>query len=79
MSYTPNLYKKSLVKTLINRTFKICSNWTKFNIDVNKIKITLQRNAFPLKFIELLIRNYVNATYNPSNKAENVIKNTHYF
>ena len=79
LSYTPNLYKKSLVKTLINRTFKICSNWTKFNIDVNKIKIILQRNAFPLKFIELIIRNYVNETYNLSNKTEKVIKNNYYF
>jgi len=79
LSFTPNLYKKSLVKTLINRTFKICSNWTKFNIDINKIKIILQRNAFPLKFIELLIRNYVNETYNLSNKAEKATKNTHYF
>ena len=27
----------------------------------------------------MLIRNYVNETYNSSNKAEKVIKNTHYF
>ena len=79
MSFTPNLYKKSLVQTLINRTYRICSNWNKFNIDVNKLKHILQRNAFPCKFIDRIIRNYLDKTYDLSNKTDVVIKNTHYF
>ena len=44
LSFTPNLYKKPLVKTLINRTYNICSNWHKSHIDIDKLKYVLQRN-----------------------------------
>ena len=80
LSFTPNLYKKSLVKTLIDRTYKICSNWKKFHVDVNKLKYILQRNAFPLKFIDRIIRNYVDKINIHSNSETNTEnKNTYYF
>ena len=79
LSFTPNLYKKSLVKTLINRTYRICSNWNNFSIDVNKLKHVLQRNGFPLKFIERIIRNYLDKTHEVNNNTDTVIKTTHYY
>ena len=78
-SFTPNLYKQSLVKTLINRTYRICSNWTNFSIDVDKLKNILQRNKFPLKFIERIICNYINRTYDVGDNVERVIKTTNYY
>ena len=79
LSFTPNLYKKSLVNTLINRTYKICSKWNKFHIDIDKLKLILQRNRFPLKFIDRLIRNYLDNTYNVDNNKDKVIKTTNYY
>ena len=38
LSFTPLSYKIGLVKTLIHRAFKICSNWCLCHNEVNNIK-----------------------------------------
>ena len=53
LSFSPKAYKTGLVKTLVHRIFNICSNWKKFQIDIDKMKDTLQRNKYPPTFITL--------------------------
>ena len=48
LSFTPLSYKIGLVKTLIHRAFKICSNWCLFHDEVNNIKKHLQKNSYPI-------------------------------
>jgi hypothetical protein len=63
LSFIPTSYKLALVKTLVHRTYNICSNWKKFQIDIDNLKHTLQRNKFPLKFIDNVIKKYINNIY----------------
>ena len=37
-SFTSFLYKISLIKYLIDRSFKICNNWNSFHNDIQNIK-----------------------------------------
>ena len=59
-SFTPFRYKIGLIKTLIDRTFKINSSWSSFHNDIIKVKTTLQKNEFPPSLIDKCIKSHVN-------------------
>jgi len=59
-SFTPNSYKLGLVKTLIDRVYKICYDRLTFNVEVHKVKEYLCKNLYPPQLIEKQIRNYLN-------------------
>ena len=43
-------YKISLIKCLIDRSFKIFNNWNSFHNDIEEIKSNLIKNAYPYIF-----------------------------
>ena len=45
--FTSFSYKISLIKCLIDRSFKICNNWNSFHNDIKNIKSNLIKNAYP--------------------------------
>ena len=44
----------SLIKCLIDRSFKICNNWNSFHNDIENIKSNLIKNAYLPILIESL-------------------------
>ena len=58
-SFTSTNYKKGLIKTPINRTFRINSTWPGFYYDILNLKSVLQKNEFPLKLIDKSISKYL--------------------
>ena len=58
-SFTRAVYKSSLVRTLVDRTFKINSSWKTFHLDLKRIKENLQRNFFPINFIDSRVKCYL--------------------
>ena len=58
-NFTSFSYKISLIKCLIDRSFKICNNWNSFNNDIEKIKSSLIKNAYPLFLINKVIKKYL--------------------
>ena len=59
-SFTSPNYKRGLIKTLIDRTFRINSTWSGFHYDILNLNSVLQKNEFPLKFIDKSISIYLN-------------------
>ena len=51
-SFTSFSYKISLIKCLIDRSFKICNNWNSFHNDIGNIKSNLIKNAHPPFWID---------------------------
>ena len=51
-SFVPSTYKKGLIKTLIDRTFRLNNIWAGFHLDLEKLKVILQKNEYPLKLID---------------------------
>ena len=46
-SFTPLKYKLGLIKTLIDRVFKVSFNWPKFHAEILNVKNLLSKNAYP--------------------------------
>ena len=58
-SFTSFSYKISLIKCLIDRSFKICNNWNSFHNDIENIKSNLIKNAYPPFLIDKVIKKYL--------------------
>ena len=58
-SFTSPNYKKGLIKTLTERTFRVSSTWSGFNYDILNLEPVLQKNEFPLNVIDKIINKYL--------------------
>ena len=58
-SFTSFSYKISLIKCLIDRSFKICNNWKSFHNDIENIIFNLIKNAYPPFLIDKAIKKYL--------------------
>ena len=58
-SFTPRKYKINLIKNLLNRAWKICSNERLFLSDWEIIKKTLVKNKYPEKLLVAMCKNFV--------------------
>ena len=52
-------YKRGLVRTLVDRAFKINSSWPGFHCDLTKLTAILQRNQFPDHLLSNSIKTYL--------------------
>ena len=79
LRFTPLSYKAGLVKTLIHRAFKICSNWCLFQDKVNNIKKDLEKNSYPKNIIDWEIKTYLDKQFNiEPPKVSNTVKFNYY-
>ena len=53
-------YKLGLIKTLIDRVYKICCDRITFNSEVKKVKEYLCKNSYPPHVIDKQLKNYIN-------------------
>ena len=58
-SFVPFTYKKGLIKTLIDRTFCLNNIWVGFHLDLEKLKVILQKNEYPPKLIDKSVYRYL--------------------
>ena len=69
-SFVPQNYKFNLIKTLLDRIFKINNTWVGFDLDVKKLTYHLSRNCFPVKIIERNIKEFLDKKYTGGNEEE---------
>ena len=53
-----------MVKTFVDRLYKINDTWSGFHNDMQKTKSILQKNLFPPELIDKVVRNYLSDQYN---------------
>ena len=58
-SFTSFSYKISLIKCVIDRSFKICNNWNSYYNDIENIKSNLIKNAYLPFLIDKAIKKYL--------------------
>ena len=66
-------YKISLIKCLIDRSFKICNNWNAFHNDIENIESNLIKNAYPPLLIDQVIKKYLDYKFSSN---QNQLKDT---
>ena len=64
-SYTDQSYKESLVITFLSRYYSICSDYTLFHLEVEKLRELLKTNSYPSVIVDLSIRTFLNRLYVP--------------
>ena len=57
-SFTAPSYKISLVRTLVDRTFKINNTWAGFHNDIKNLTFIFHKNLFPSHLIEKVLSVY---------------------
>ena len=66
-SFVPNCYKLGLIKTLMNRIYRINNSCTDFEKDLKDLKNFLHKNQYPLKMIDHVVKSYLNDMINCRN------------
>ena len=59
-SFVALKHKFGLVYTLLHRSFTIVSDFSKFHFEVETLKKTLHKNAYPTKFVDKCVAKFVN-------------------
>ena len=78
-SFTSFSYKKGLIKTLIDRIYKINNTTIGFDFDIKIMKTTLEKNEFPAKNIENGVRTYLENQSLTENVEMSNSNNTRYY
>ena len=78
-SFTSFSYKISLIKCLIDSSFKICNNWNSFHNDIENIKSNLIKNAYLPFLIEKVIKKYLDYKFSSNQNHLKDTSDVHYF
>ena len=78
-SFTSFSYRISLIKCLIDRSFKICNNWYSFHNDIENIKSNFIKNAYPPFLIDKAIKKYLYYKVSSNQHQLKDTSNVHYF
>ena len=71
-SFTSRSYKLGLIRTLVDRAYKINNTWLGFHEDITKLTIILQKNLFPVHLVENIINRYLTLTRHGCNPPASV-------
>ena len=78
-SFTSFSYNISLIKYLIDRSFKICNNCNSFHNDEENIKSNLIKNAYLPFLIDKVIKKYLDYKFSSNQNRYNNKSHVHYF
>ena len=67
-SFVPNSYKLDLIKTLVDQIYRINNSWTGFDKELKDFKNILQKNKYPYKMIDHIVKSYLNDKINCRNE-----------
>ena len=78
-SFTPSCYKIGLIRTLIDRFYKINNTSSGLQNDLNKLSDTLKCNSFPSHIIDRTFKRYLDGSFSQKSRNTNDDNNTRYF
>ena len=78
-SFTSRSYKLGLIRTLVDRAYKINNTWLGFHEDITKLTKILQKNLFPVHLVENTINHYLTLTRQDCNPPASVSDTTRTF
>ena len=75
-SSIPHPYKLGLIRTLVDRAYKINNTWLGFHEDIKKLTEILQKNLFPAHLVERVVNRYLTLARNECNPSVSVSDTT---
>ena len=70
-SIYPERYKTGVIKTLLNRSYKVCTSEELFNLEIKRLKQVFTNNNFPMQVVDNEIANFFRKIQSQTG-AENV-------
>ena len=77
-SFTSFSYKISLIKCLIDRSYKICNSWNSFHNDIENIKSSHIKNTYPPLLIDKVIKYYLHYKFSSNQNQLKDTSDVHY-
>ncbi|XP_068697221.1 uncharacterized protein [Montipora foliosa] len=71
-SFTSRSYKLGLIRTLVDRAYKINNTWLGFHEDITKLTKIIQKNFFPVHLVENIINRHLTRTRHGCNPPASV-------
>ena len=63
---------------LLDRAFKLCSNFERFHQEIDKVKTVFENNSYPKSFVDFCIKKYVDKVFiKKQGGTENLEKKTY--
>ena len=78
LSFTPKLFKLNSVKTLINRAYNICSNYSAFDLEMKHLHRYFLENSYLSSTFYKILRNFLDDKFTPKPKVPTVKKDVRY-
>ncbi|XP_071811646.1 uncharacterized protein [Apostichopus japonicus] len=78
-SFIPFSYKIGLIKTLVDRMYKVNNSWKGFDLDLKGLISTLGKNQFPSHLIDKVVKSYLQNKVSPKNIIDPVSHNTRFY
>ena len=75
-SFLPLSNKIGLLHTLLYRCFRICSDWTKFHLELVKVIYVFKNNGYTENFINNFFKVFLHNKYGIREKVITVLKKT---
>ena len=69
-SFVPYPFKVGLINTLLTRAYRICSSWSLFHSEVERLKSMLQMNGYTSQLIESKVGLFLNKKFNENSRDE---------
>lgn len=69
-AFCPFTWKRSLILCFLQRAFRLCSNWTCFHKEVEKLKDIFSSNGYPVALFSRTVRSFVSSTLSNHAKSE---------
>ena len=58
-SFGPDVYKRSVILSYVNRAYRLSSSWKEFDAEINEIKQILINNNYPNALVDSVIQKYL--------------------
>ena len=60
-SFVPMLFKTNSIKTLLHRAYNICSTWTKFHEEIERLRHYFYSNCYPKHLVDKHIKRFISS------------------
>ena len=68
-SHVDNHYKRSLVKTILNRAYRLSSTWELFTTECERLKLIFSNLKYPDSLVNSTITRFVNSVMSPDTRS----------
>ena len=83
LSFAPFSYKLGLIRTLVNRKFKINNTWIGFHNNIKELTNILGKNQFPSSLVNRTVKQYLGNFFASTSRASAATSSnesrTHYY